>query len=66
MSLCSKYIALMVEQTDACKRHGDAVFVAGFDDMVITYRTACLGDVFHAALVRTLDVVAEGEESIRA
>ena len=58
--------ASMVEQTDACKRHGDAVFVAGFNDMVITYRASCLGDVFHAALVRTLDVVAEGEEGIRA
>ena len=57
---------LMMEQTDACKRHRNAVFVAGFNDMVITYRAACLGDVFHAALVRALDVVAEGEESVRA
>ena len=56
----------MVEQTDACKRHGDAVFVAGFNDIVVTHRAACLGDVLYAALVRALDVVAEGEESVRA
>ena len=58
--------ASMVEQTDACKRHRDTVFVAGFNDMIVTYRAACLGDVFHAALVRALDVVAEGEEGVRA
>ena len=55
-----------MEQTDACKCHGDAVFVAGFNDMIVTYRASCLGDVFHAALVRALDVIAEGEEGIRA
>ena len=56
----------MVEQTDACKCHCDAVFVAGFDDMVITYRASCLGDILYAALVCTLDVITEGEEGIRA
>ena len=55
-----------MEQTDACKRHRDAVFIACFDDMVVAHRTSCLSDVFHAALVRTFDVVAEGEEGIRA
>ena len=56
----------MMEQTDACKRHRDAVFVAGFNDMIVTHRASCLGDVFHAALVCTFDVVTEGEEGIRA
>ena len=57
---------LMMEQTDACKCHGNAVFVAGFNDMIVTYRASCLSYILYAALVRTLDVIAEGEESVRA
>ena len=56
----------MVEQAHAGEGHGDAVFVAGHDDMVVTYRAACLGDVLHATLVGTLNVVAEGEEGVAA
>ena len=64
--LCVQSNRLMMEQTDACKCHGDAVFVAGLDDMIVAYRASCLGDVFHAALVRTLNVITEGEEGVRA
>ena len=56
----------MVEQTYARKGHGNAVPVAGHDDMVVAYRAASLGDELHATLVGTLNVVAEGEEGIRA
>ena len=54
----------MVEQTYASEGHGNAVLVAGHDDMVVAYRAASLGDELHATLVGTLDVVAEGEERI--
>ena len=54
----------MVEQTDSCKRHYHVVFVAGCDDILITNRSARLCDVLNTTLMRTLDVVAEGEECI--
>ncbi len=55
-----------MEQSHAGERHGDAVLVAGHDDVVVAHRAAGLGYVLHAALVGTLDVVAEGEEGVRA
>ncbi len=54
-----------MEQTHAGERHCDAVLVASVDDIVVTYRTACLCYILYAALVSTLDVVAEREESVR-
>ena len=57
---------LMVEQTNTRKRHSNAVLVAGHDDVVVTYRATSLGNELDAALVGTLDVVAEGEEGVRA
>ena len=57
---------LVVEQSHAREGHGDAILVAGHDDMVVTDRAASLGNEFYTALVGTLNVVAEGEESIRA
>lgn len=56
----------MVEQADARKRHCYAVLIARLDNMVVAYRASCLRYIFHAALVRTLDIVAEREESIGA
>ena len=55
---------LMVEQTHAGECHGNAVLVASVDNMVITNTTTCLSNILNTALVSTLDVVAEGEESI--
>ena len=55
----------MMEQADTGKCHGDTVFVAGFNYMVITYRTSGLGNVFYSALVGAFNVVSEGEECIR-
>ena len=54
----------MMEQTDTDEGHGDVVFVAGGDDMVITNTTASLSDKLYTTLMGTLDIVAEGEESI--
>ena len=37
-----------------------------FDHIVIPHRAAGLGNVLHAALVSSLNIVAEGEEGIGA
>ena len=63
--LCHE-VELVVEQAHASEGHGDAVFVAGHDDMVVANRAAGLCDILHATLVGALDIVAEGEEGITA
>lgn len=60
------YGKLVVEETHMGECHGDAILVAGVDDMVVADATASLCDKLHAAAMGTLDVVAEGEESIRS
>ena len=55
-----------MEQSHASKCHSDAVLVAGHDDMIIANRAASLSNVLYATLVGALNVVAKGEESIRA
>ena len=54
----------MVEEAHACECHSDAVLVAGFNNMVVTHGTTCLRYVFYTALVRTFDVITEGEECV--
>ena len=54
----------MVEQPDARKGHGNAVLVAGLNDMVVPDGAAGLGDKLHARLVGPLDVVPKGEEGV--
>ena len=56
----------MMEKTNSRKCHGNAVLVAGHDDMVVTHAAASLSNVLYATLVGTLNVVTEGEEGIRA
>ena len=56
----------MMEEAHTCERHCDAILVAGINNIVVANRTACLSDVLYAALVRTLDVVAEREEGVGA
>ena len=56
----------MVEQSHAGEGHSDAVLVAALDDQVVTDGAAGFGDVGNAGLLGALDVVAEGEECIRA
>ena len=55
---------LVVEESNMCKGHGDTIFVACVDNMVVTDATACMCYVFYTALMSTLDVVAKGEEGI--
>ena len=56
----------MVEQPQTRKGHDHSVLVAAVDHRVVADGAAGLGDVAHAAAVRALDVVAEGEERVRA
>ena len=55
---------LVMEQSDTCKAHGHTVFIASFNDLVISDRTARLSHIFHAALMGSLDIIPEWEESI--
>ena len=58
------FLKLVVEQADSCKCHHHIVLVAGLNDQVIPDGSAGLGDVFDTALLRPLNVVAEGEEGV--
>ena len=57
---------LVMEETNAGEGHGDAVLVASHDDMVVANGTSGLGDELHTALVSSLHVVTEWEESVAA
>ena len=57
---------LMVEQAQAAKGHGNAIFVAGVNDLLVADGTTSLDNGGHAAAVRALNVVAEGEERVAA
>ena len=54
----------MMEQTNACECHCDAVLVASINNIVVAYGATCLCDILHTALVSTLNVVAEREECV--
>ena len=56
----------MVEQSHSRKCHSDAILVACHDYMVITDGSAGFSDILNAALVCTLNVIAEGEKCITA
>ena len=47
-----------MEQPDSCERHHHIVFIAGFDNVIITDGTAWLCHIFYTALMGSLDVVA--------
>ena len=55
-----------MEQPDAAERHGNAVLIAGVNDLLVADRAAGLDNGGHAGAAGTLDVVAKGEEGIRA
>ena len=57
---------LMMEQPETGKRHGNAVFIAGFNNIVVTDTAACLSDIFNAAALCTFDIIAEREECVAA
>jgi hypothetical protein len=56
----------VVEQAQAAKGHGNTVLVAGVNHLLIADGTASLDNGGHAATVRALNVVAEGEERVAA
>ena len=53
-----------MEQAQTGKGHSDAIFVAGFDNIVIANRTACLSNILYAAAMSAFNIVTEGEESV--
>ena len=55
-----------MEQPDAAERHGNAVLIAGVNDLLVADRAAGLDNGGHTGAAGTLDVVAKGEEGIRA
>ena len=55
----------MMEESHPCECHGNAVFVARLNDVVVPYGTAGLCHIAYTALVGSLDIVAKGEECIR-
>ena len=54
----------MMEQSYACHGHGDTIFIACLNNMVVANGASGLGDVRYATLVRALNVVTKGEESV--
>ena len=56
----------MVEQTDTGKCHYHAVLIAGFNDLIISYRAAGLCYIFYTALICSVNVISKWEEGIRA
>ena len=45
----------MVEQSNTCESHCDAILVASLNNIIVTDATACLCYIFYTALVCTLD-----------
>ena len=62
----SCFLRLMMEQPDAAERHRNAVLVAGINDLLVPDGAARLHNGRYAAAAGTLDIIAEGEESITA
>ena len=61
---CPQISVLMVEQTDACKRHHHVIFIAACNNICITHGSTGLCDVFYTTLMSSLDIIGEGEECI--
>ena len=56
----------MMEQTKPTERHGNTVFVAGVNHLLVADGTAGLDNSGNAAAVRALNVIAEGKERVTA
>ena len=54
----------MMEQSHTREGHGDVILVTSLNDIVVTNAASSLGDISHSTLVGTLNIVAEGEESV--
>src|SRR5699024_1978816 len=59
------YAASVMEQPQPAESHGDAVLVAGVDDLLVPDGPAGLDDGGDAAAAGPLDVVPKGEECVR-
>ena len=55
-----------MEQAQAGEGHSDAIFIAGFNNIVIADGATCLSNILHAAAMSTFDIVTKGEEGITA
>ena len=55
-----------MEQTNTGHGHGHTEVVTAGDHIAVPHRAAGLGNVLHAALCRTLNVILKGEERVRA
>ena len=55
-----------MEQADAGKGHHHPVFITAGNDQVIPDGAAGLGNVFYAALTRSLHIVGKREKGIAA
>ena len=56
----------MVEQTHTGERHYHAVLITALNDCIVADGAAGLCNILNTAALCTLDVIAEGEECIRA
>ena len=66
LTMAARVFGLMMEEAQASHRHGNSIFIARFDDIVVADRTTGLSDVIDAAAMSSFDVVAKGEESVAA
>ena len=57
---------LVMEQSDSGKCHCHTIFIAGCNYILISYRSAWLSNIFHAALMSSFNIIAEREECIRS
>ena len=57
-------IILMLEVADAGHHHGNSVFVAVFNSVVVANRAAGLNDGGNTCLVRNFYAVGKGEECV--
>ena len=54
----------MMEKTHSCECHGHAVLIRALDNDIVADRSAGLCNILNAGLLRSLDIIAEGEECI--
>src|SRR5215468_184918 len=56
----------MLEVPHPCKNHRDTMFVGGVDHFLVSYGTAGLNDGRNSGFCSFVDVVPEGEKSVRS
>ena len=56
---------LVMEQADSGECHSHMIFIAAFDNQIISDTSTRLCDIFDTALMSTFDVISKREECIR-